>query len=100
LEFLAHASRHEPLRSAAHEVRERGLDAIAEIIDALAERHGVEFTLPTREIARGSGALNRGMAIEQLLDPAIPGELFEEMHVAYMRGLMRKPSTGRLASER
>ena len=90
VEFLAHASRHEPLREAALEVRERGLDAIAAIIDALAERHGVEFALPAKQIARGSGALNRGMAVEQLLDPTIPGELFEEMHVAYMRGLTRQ----------
>jgi AcrR family transcriptional regulator len=89
MEFLAHASRHEPLRQAALEVRERTLDAIAAVIDALADRHGVEFTLPTREIARGGGALNRGMAIEQLLDPDLPREVFEEMHVAYMQGLTK-----------
>jgi hypothetical protein len=70
-------------------VRERTLDAIAAVIDALADRHGVEFTLPTREIARGGGALNRGMAIEQLLDPDLPREVFEEMHVAYMQGLTK-----------
>jgi AcrR family transcriptional regulator len=93
VEFLAHASRHAPLREAALEVRERGLAAIAAIIDALAERHGLEFALPTKQIARGSGALNRGMALEQLLDPTIPGEFFEEMHVAYMRGLT-KPRDG------
>jgi hypothetical protein len=63
---------------------------VASVIDALAERHGVEFTLPTRELARGSGALNRGLAIEQLLDPDLAAEMFEEMHVAYMRGLTRR----------
>jgi hypothetical protein len=65
-------------------------DALASIVDALAERHGVEFSLPTRELVRGGGALNRGLAIEQLLDPELPAEIFEEMHVAYMRGLTRR----------
>jgi AcrR family transcriptional regulator len=92
-EFLVHASRHEPLRSAAREVRERGLEAITSLVDALATRHGVEFTIPTRELVRGSGALNRGLAIEQLIDPDLSAELFEEMHVAYMRGLTKRGNT-------
>jgi hypothetical protein len=29
------------------------------------------------------------MAIEQLLDPDLPREVFEEMHVAYMQGLTK-----------
>jgi hypothetical protein len=67
------------------------MEAIAALVDALAARHGVEFALPTREVVRGSGALNRGLAIEQLIDPDLPGEVFEEMHVAYMKGLTRRP---------
>ena len=90
-EFLVHASRDESLRSAAREVRERGLDAIAAVVGALAARHEVEFLLPIRELVRGGGALNRGLAIEQLLDPMLPREIFEEMHVAYMRGLTKRP---------
>jgi AcrR family transcriptional regulator len=93
-EFLIHASRDESLRLAVHEVRERGLARIAELVDALAAQHGVEFRLPTLDIARGSGALNRGLAIEQLINPEISGEMFEEMHLAYMRG-MTKQSNGR-----
>jgi AcrR family transcriptional regulator len=89
IEFLAHASRHEHLRAAALEVRERGLEAIAAIIAAVSARHGVEYSLPFTEIARGAGALNRGMAVEQLLDPQLPSELFEDMHVAYMLGLTK-----------
>jgi hypothetical protein len=50
--------------------------------------------MPTVDIARGSGALNRGLAIEQLINPELSGETFEEMHVAYMRG-MTKRSNGR-----
>jgi AcrR family transcriptional regulator len=89
-EFLVHASRDESLRAAVREVRERGLERIAEMVDALAAQHGVEFTIPTVEIARGSGALNRGLAIEQLINPDLPAEMFEEMHVAYMRGLTKR----------
>jgi AcrR family transcriptional regulator len=89
-EFLVHASRDDALRTAVLEVREQGLGRIAELVDALAAQHGVEFTLPTVDIARGSGALNRGLAIEQLINPGLTGEMFEEMHVAYMRGLTRR----------
>ena len=89
-EFLIHASRDEALRRAVHDVRERGLERIVEIVDALAAEHGVEFTMPTLDIARGSGALNRGLAIEQLINPEISGEMFEEMHVAYMRGMTKR----------
>jgi AcrR family transcriptional regulator len=90
-EFLIHASRDESLRARVLEVRERGLERIAAIVDALAAQHGVEFTLPTIDVARGSGALNRGLAVEQLLNPDLSAEMFEQMHVAYMRGLTKRP---------
>lgn len=90
-EFLVHASRDESLRAAVREVRERALERIADMIDGLADLHGIEFSLPSLEIARGSGALNRGLAIEQLINPDLAGEMFEEMHVAYMRGLTKRP---------
>jgi hypothetical protein len=32
------------------------------------------------------------MALEQLLDPSLPRELIEEMHVAYMTGLTKAPA--------
>jgi len=98
VEFLAYASRSQELRRAVEDVRERSLDRISMVVDGLAARHGVEFVLPTREVVRGSGALNRGLAVEQLLDPEVPVETFEEMHVAYMRGLT-KPSR-KLTKER
>jgi AcrR family transcriptional regulator len=90
IEFMAHASRHEHLRQAVKEVRQGGLDRIAALIEQLAERHGVEYTVPISELARGSGALNRGLAVEQLLDPELSVEAFEEMHVAYIRGLTKQ----------
>jgi AcrR family transcriptional regulator len=90
IEFMAHASRHEHLRQAVKEVRQQGLGRIAALIEQLAKRHGVEFTVPVAEVARGSGALNRGLAVEQLLDPELSVEAFEEMHVAYVRGLTKQ----------
>jgi AcrR family transcriptional regulator len=89
VEFLAHASRDDQLRHEVKRVREQGLDAIARLVDGLAARFGVRYTIPTRDMVRGSGALNRGLAVEQLLDPDLSVEAFEEMHVAYMRGLTR-----------
>src|SRR5262249_4039838 len=49
LEFWAHASRRDELRLAVAERRERFLDAIAQLIDELAERYGVTFRIPAKE---------------------------------------------------
>jgi AcrR family transcriptional regulator len=88
LEFWTYAARRDELRRAVSERRERFLDLIAAIIEQLAARHGVTYTLPAREVARGSAALLRGMAIEHMLDPtATPRSAVEEMHAAYMQGL-------------
>jgi AcrR family transcriptional regulator len=96
IEFTAHATRREPLRRAVVEIRERFLDAVGEIIAELGRRHGLEYRVPAREVARGSGAMMRGMAVERLLDPdAVPTELFEELHSAYMRGTARNRTTER-----
>jgi AcrR family transcriptional regulator len=87
-EFTAHAAGDDALRVRLHATRERFLDALAELIEELADRHGVAFRLPAREVARGSGALLRGMAFEWLVDPSAERvRAFEELHAAYMRGL-------------
>jgi AcrR family transcriptional regulator len=78
IEFMAHASRHEHLREAVKHVRQRGLDRIVKLVERLAERHEVEYTVPITELVRGSGALNLSV------------EAFEEMHVAYIRGLTKQ----------
>ncbi len=92
LEFWTHASRREPLRLAVVERRERFLDVIAGLIEELASRHGVGYQIPAKEVVRGSAALARGMALERLLAPgAVSGELFEEMHTAYVNGLTTHP---------
>jgi AcrR family transcriptional regulator len=92
-EFMTHASRREPLRRQVVELREGFQDEIAVIIDDLGRRNGVEWVLPAKEVARGSGALFRGLAVERLLDPdAVPIGLVEEIHVAYMTGMEQRGS--------
>lgn len=100
LEFWAHASRRPELRSAVAERRERFFTIIAGLIAELGSRHGVEFKLPPKEIARGSNALARGIALDRLLAPGTaPTDLFEEMHTAYAMGLTRFPGGAAQARE-
>ena len=100
LEFWAHASRRTELRSAVAERRERFFTIIAGLIAELGSRHGVEFRLPPKEIARGSNALARGLALDRLLAPGTaPADLFEEMHTAYAMGLTRFPEGAAQARE-
>jgi AcrR family transcriptional regulator len=92
LEFWAHASRRPALRATVSERRERFFTIIAGLIDELGRRHGVEFTIPAKEIARGSNALARGVALDRLLDPdTVSASAFEEMHTAYSLGLIKAP---------
>ena len=67
LEFWAHASRRPALRTAVAERRERFFTIAAGLIEELGARHGVEFAIPPQEIARGSNALARGIALDRLL---------------------------------
>lgn len=88
-EFVAHAAQHEPVRRDYARTRERFLDAIAEIIAALAARHAVSLRVSPREAARGSSVLARGLSAERRLDPeAMPPDLFVELHNSYLRGLV------------
>jgi AcrR family transcriptional regulator len=90
LEFWAHASRRPALSAAVAERRERFFTIVAGLIEELGSRHGVRFAIPTTEIARGSNALARGIALDRLLSPdSLSAELFEEMHTAYALGLTR-----------
>jgi AcrR family transcriptional regulator len=91
LEFWAYAARRDDLIAVIAEQRERFLDVIVDLIDQLASKHGVTYTIPLREVARGSGALMRGMVLERMLDPTATSlDVFAEMHLAYMKGLTRE----------
>ncbi|HEY1316704.1 MAG TPA: helix-turn-helix domain-containing protein [Gaiella sp.] len=87
-EFVAHAARDESLRRAYVQTRERFLVAIAGVIQALCERHGVTLRVPPLEAARASSLFARGYSAERRLDPdAVSPELFVELHAGFMRGL-------------
>jgi AcrR family transcriptional regulator len=87
-EFVAHAARDEALRRAYVAVRERFLVAIADVIAALVERHGLTLRVPSLEAARASSVMARGYSAERQLDPdAVSPEAFVELHAAFMRGL-------------
>ena len=88
-DFSSHACRQPELRDRLRAAREVFVDALARTIDALCEQHEMEFVLPGREVARGVGALMRGMAVEWAIDPSpADGRVFEEMLAAYLRGLV------------
>ena len=68
--------------------RERFLRAIADVITALVERHGLTLRTPALEAARASSVLARGYSAERRLDPdAVSPEVFAEINAALMRGL-------------
>ena len=91
VEFWTHVSRRDGLRRAMSQRHERAMDAVAGVLEELARRHGVEFLIPTREVARGSAALLRGLELERTLDPdAGDAAQFEEMWTAFVRGLVRE----------
>ncbi len=87
-QFVAHASQHEELMHAYARSRERFLDAIAGIIDALAERYGVTLRVSSHEAARWSSVLIRGYSAERRIEPeAVTPDLFIELQTAFMHGL-------------
>jgi AcrR family transcriptional regulator len=87
-DFASHACRQPELRDRLRAAREVFVDALARTIDALCERHELAFELSGREVARGVGALMRGMAVEWAIDPSpADGRVFEEMLAAFLRGL-------------
>jgi Transcriptional regulator len=101
LEFWTYASRQEALRSIVSQRREKFLEVIAGLIEELGRRHRVDFSLPTKEIARGSAALARGMALERLLNPdAVSADLFDRVHTAYVNGLTRTTKDPQRTEER
>jgi AcrR family transcriptional regulator len=96
-EFSTHASSQPDVHERLRATRERFLGALVKHVEELCRRHGLTFVLPAREVARGTGALMRGMAVEWAIDPAAAdAHDFEEMLAGYLRGLVT-PSEERSA---
>jgi len=89
VEFWTYAASRPKLRKRAKALHERQLAWIADLLREGCERHGVTLRLPPEEVARGGGALSRGMRLERLLDPAgVSEDTFAEMFTAYVTGLV------------
>ena len=99
IEFWTHASRHEALRRQVSERHERNLDVIAALLRELADRHGVSFRIPVREVARGHSAQRNGMELERLLDPgAADPQAMEEMTTGFVLGMTTSQTPARPGS--
>jgi hypothetical protein len=73
VEFWTHASHRPELRRRVAEQHERLLDTVGALVEEWAGRWEVEFTLPPREVVRGTYALSRGMGLADRLR-ALAGE--------------------------
>jgi len=90
VEFWTHAAPRPSLRQEALKRHRQHLDDFAALLTDLAERHAIEFVIPSVEVARSANALARGVALERLTDPdATIAEPFEDMFAALVLGLTR-----------
>jgi BetI-type transcriptional repressor, C-terminal len=88
-DFSTHASRDPAISRRLRALRERFLEVMADLIRAVGERHRVAYRLPTQEVARGTGALLRGLMLDWILAPdgRERAALFEETVAALLRGV-------------
>ena len=79
-DFSTHASRDSELRERLRELRETFLGAMAELVEVIAEHHGITYTMSAHEVARGAGALMRGLMLDWILELDDSGRatVFEE----------------------
>ena len=90
VEFWTHASRDPRLRAEALSRHDRVLDEMGEALTSIAERFGVAWSRPGRELIRSASAFARGMALERLLDPdGVPAEVFEEEFLLFVNSHLR-----------
>jgi AcrR family transcriptional regulator len=88
-DFAIHASRDPATSRRLRALRERFLAAMAELIEGVGERHQLVYRLPSSEVARGTGALLRGLMLDWILEPGGDDRAatFEETVVAFLRGV-------------
>jgi hypothetical protein len=62
---------------------------MAVLIETVGERHGVAYTVPAQEVARGAGAIMRGLMLDWILAVADDDRtrVFEETVAAFLRGV-------------
>jgi AcrR family transcriptional regulator len=69
VEFWTSAGRDPALRERFAQSHERLMSSVADVIDEAAARLEVELPVSSRDLARVTTALGRGLAIERLLNP-------------------------------
>ena len=85
VEFWTYAARDEQLLARASAAHEEVLEGYAMLISEVAARDGLEFVVPSKEVARSAASLARGLAIERLLDPAsVPDERYQELFTQHV----------------
>ena len=91
-EFVAHAARDETLRQAYVRIRERFLAAIADVIEALCEKHGLTLLVPPLEARRlepsrglAEGALAQAGARSPVHIEVVPSIPRESGHAAKLK---------------
>lgn len=94
IEFWTYAAAKPELRARVSELHKRQIAWIAELLREGCERFGMRLRLPAEEVARGGGALSRGLRLERLLEPDwVTEKNFVEMFTAYATGLA-EPARG------
>jgi AcrR family transcriptional regulator len=88
-DFSTHASRDAVLSARLAELRKRFLTSMAALIEVLGERLGLAYLLPAYEVARGTGALMRGLTLDWIIEPRddARAHVFEETVAAFLRGV-------------
>jgi AcrR family transcriptional regulator len=87
LEFTSHAARHDEFRQEFAARNNALLDRISEIYVRRAAEAGITPSVEAKVVARMTFAMAHGVALEQLLDPATPDDLFGGMLRLFFTGL-------------
>ncbi|MDQ8046956.1 MAG: TetR/AcrR family transcriptional regulator [Solirubrobacteraceae bacterium] len=90
LEFSSHAARHEAFRIEFVARTNAICDRIAGIYERRATELGIVPVVPATDIARMTFAMANGAAIEQLLDPATPDDIFGTMLRLFFAGVLQQ----------
>lgn len=89
-EYWARAARYPEFRALAAHRHEAILREVGRLLTQLAQRHDFRWALPALEVARGAGALARGVRMERALGLEIgPEKMFEKMFVAFLESMIR-----------
>ncbi|MBO9532266.1 MAG: TetR/AcrR family transcriptional regulator [Solirubrobacteraceae bacterium] len=88
LEFAAHATREPAFGAEFRERFDKLRGGVAAVLERRAAELGIVPPFPADEIARMTFSMAHGVALEQLLDPATPEDLFGSMLRLFFGGVV------------